>query len=259
MLRVWAHDYIRIGRWAEAIRKLLSDENLGPEHEHLYKMHMNQILQICLQNNLRVSADLIGMQTGVPRTAGEFEILISAVDSELSRQLFCYIPVHLAKYYDSPDIMTERARDSFPKAYAELKEAGTAFAAGLNTAAVFHAMRAAELGTRILARDLGVSFPDKPLEFAELQPILDQIDSKVKGLSQGPKSKARADNQEFYSAAASQFRYFKDGWRVRAAHAREGFTETEAQRVLDHVRDFFDTLSGQLSELLPPPRGGAIL
>jgi hypothetical protein len=73
--------------------------------------------------------------------------------------------------------------------------------------------------------------------------IVDQIDSKIKAISQKPRSIEREADQRFYSEAAAQFRYFKK-W---AADAREGFNETEAKRALDHVRDFFESLSLRLS------------
>ena len=109
-------------------------------------------------------------------------------------------------------------------------------------------MRAAEIGLRVLANDLNVSFSDRPLELAQWQPIIDQMDAKIRGMGQKPAGLAKEADLKFYSEAASQFRYFKDGWRVRAAHARETFTEAAAKRVLDHVCDFFSSLSDRLSE-----------
>ncbi len=38
----------------------------------------------------------------------------------------------------------------------------------------------AEVGMRALARERQVSFPDKPLEWAEWENIIDQIESKAK-------------------------------------------------------------------------------
>ncbi len=249
MLRVWAHHYVQMGEFIQTVRGFFVDGKLNPDKSDLYRFQIGNMLVECRKLNLGTSTDLLQSRLDkLPQTLGEFEMLADAMQSELSRELFCYVPSHLARYYDSAEILTERARGCFPKASAELVEAGTALAAGLSTAAVFHAMRAAEIGTRTLANDLEVAFPDKALEFAELQQILGQIDLKIWALSQLPRTEGRARDQEFYSAAASQFRYFKDGWRVRAAHAREGFTELEAKRAIDHACDFFDTLSERLAE-----------
>ena len=155
----------RLGEFTQVVRRLFVDGQLNsPGSEGLLRFQMGHMRRICGQNNLLVSADLIKNSCDEPRTLGEFNTIAAAIASELSRELFCYIPTYLAKYYEAPGIVTERASGAFPKATAELREAGTAFAAGLNTASVFHAMRAVEIGMRSLASDLKVSFPDKPLE-----------------------------------------------------------------------------------------------
>jgi hypothetical protein len=62
--------------------------------------------------------------------------------------------------------------------------------------------------------------------------------------------------KKFYSEAATQFRYFKDGWRVRVARARATYEEAAALKILDHTKDFFEDLApklfekGSLTELL---------
>jgi hypothetical protein len=53
----------------------------------------------------------------------------------------------------------------------------------------------------------------------------------------------------FYSQAAVQFRYFKDAWRVRVAHARETYDETQSLKVFNHTLEFFETISTRLKEV----------
>jgi hypothetical protein len=81
--------------------------------------------------------------------------------------MFLFVSEHLAKYHDLilPSIITT----AFPFASKELVEAGNCLAASLYTASVFHSMRGAEIGLRVLGIELGVSFPDKPIELAEWQ------------------------------------------------------------------------------------------
>lgn len=45
-----------------------------------------------------------------------------------------------------------------------------------------------------------------------------------------------------------QFRYFKDGWRVRAAHARATYEEPEALTVIEHAASLIGDLSKRLKE-----------
>jgi hypothetical protein len=109
-------------------------------------------------------------------------------------------------------------------------------------------MRAAEIGVRVLGASLGVAFPDKPIDLAEWGQILDQADSKIKAIGQKPKSSERDADQAFYSTAAAEFRYLKDGWRVRVAHARATYVEDQAIKIFDHTRDFFEVLAERLEE-----------
>ena len=109
-------------------------------------------------------------------------------------------------------------------------------------------MRAAEIGVRVLAKELKVSFPDKPLELAEWQNILDQADSKIIDMKALPRGTFKDEQVNFYSQAAVQFRYFKDAWRVRVAHARETYEESPALKVFNHTQEFFETLATRLKE-----------
>jgi hypothetical protein len=109
-------------------------------------------------------------------------------------------------------------------------------------------MRAAEIGVRVLGAALGVSFPDKPLELAEWQNILDQADSKIIAMKNLPRGTHKDEELNFYSQSAVQFRYFKDAWRVRVAHARETYEESAALQVFTHTLEFFDTLAIRLKE-----------
>lgn len=188
-----------------------------------------------------------------PETQAEIDLVMSAVMAELQSQLFLFIPQHAAKYYEQHDMVPNDVKQSFPDSSVELQTAGTCFAVGLYTACVFHSMRAAEVGVRLLAGDLakidGVKIEFKaPIEFQEWGVIQDRIDSAIKNLKQRPRGHDREKDQRFFSEAAAQFRYFNDGWRVRAAHSREPFSEQQALTILDHTREFFVTLAERLSE-----------
>jgi hypothetical protein len=156
------------------------------------------------------------------------------------------VPRHRAKYYEL--ILQSTVTAAFPAASKEIVAAGNSLAVGLYTACVIHSMRAAEIGMRVLGGTLGVSFPDKPLELAEWQNILDQADSTIVKMKEMPRGTQKDDVLTFNSQAAVQFRYFKDAWRVRVAHARETYEEAPALRVFNHTLEFFETLATRLKE-----------
>ncbi|MBV8800420.1 MAG: HEPN domain-containing protein [Alphaproteobacteria bacterium] len=206
------------------------------------------VLEDCKRLALPVSARLLERAlASPPKTLAEYEQITLSLMAELQTKLFVYIEHERCGLYEKEDILSPECGTKFPSCLRELKEAANAFVFGLPTACVFHSMRAAELGARALAHDLGVSFP-YPLELADMHCVLDQIESKILAKKNLPKSADKDGQLKFYSEAAAQFRYFKDAWRVRVAHARESFTDKQALSILDHVRDLLEVLSQRLTE-----------
>ena len=78
------------------------------------------------------------------------------------------------------------------------------------------------------------------------------VDAKVRekaGAMLAPASaKRRADGITFYTAAAKEFRYFKEAWRNRAVHGRARYSENDAAKIMNHVRDFMGHLATRLKE-----------
>jgi hypothetical protein len=251
MLKVHALEFFKLGERSSTTR---SDIFFGKGRINLHDFQKKDV-----QEAIAALADLsekIGLTTSLtllkarennlPETRREWEILVDAVRAELENNLFLFVPQHRAKYYEM--ILQSAVATTFPMASKELVAAGNSLAVGLYTASVFHAMRAAEIGVRALAVPLNVSFPDKPLELAEWQNILDQADSKIVAMKALPRGTHKDDELNFYSQAAVQFRYFKDAWRVRVAHARETYDESPALKVFNHTLEFFDTLAIRLKE-----------
>jgi hypothetical protein len=178
--------------------------------------------------------------------AASFNMLRNAIHAEIDRIKLFYMPSDEARFYET-DLVAGNTKDAFPGAASELRLAGNALSVGLHTACVLHAMRAAEIGMRSLARTLKCEF-DRPLDMIEWHPLLEQCESRIAAMKKLKGSQQKADDLRFYSEAAANFRYFKDGWRVYAAHARTTFTGPEARNILVHTGLFFDKLSERLNE-----------
>jgi hypothetical protein len=204
--------------------------------------------RLCEELSLPVSAKLIGDAIDdSPETLREYKLLMKSIISEIKSKSFFYIPDYRAKYFDWDGIVSDKVKEKFAGPSAELRNAGTSFAVGLSTASVFHSIRAAEIGVRALALNLNVPFTH-PIELTEWAVIQDGIDLKIKEMKQQARTLQRDEDQRFYSEAAAQLRYFKDGWRIRVAHARETFSEQQALTVMEHARAFFETISTRLAE-----------
>ena len=226
----------------------MDDDSEGRIRE--LKEALKQLIKGCEELGLSRSQELVShAYDDPPQSKREFELLLRAVMTDIQKTVFLLIPEHLVKYYEI--IFPSTLTMAFPLASKELVWAGNALAVGSYTASVFHSMRAAEIGVRVLGNELGVEFPDKPLELAEWANILDQADAIIVKMKEKPRGTHKDEVLTFYSQAAVQFRYFKDGWRIRVAHARETYEETAAVRVFNHTHEFFETLSARLEEPKP--------
>jgi hypothetical protein len=263
MLRIYAEKYIQLGARIWEARQLfelrisieVEGERIGDDPAEIDRRRQEalrdvfcKLTELCGNLDLPVSAAILAPKVDdPPKTAGELDIIVHAVVTEIESRLFLFVPQHAAKYYEFDDIVSDKVKDAFPNCSAEIRAAGTCFAAGVHTACVFHSMRAAEIGVRVFGNALQVELKH-PIKLSEWGAIQGEIDKKISDIRNLPRTMERDADQRFYSEAAAQLRYFKDAWRVRVAHAREIFTEQQALTVMDHVREFFETISARLKE-----------
>jgi len=216
------------------------------------RAELQKILTLANRLSLPVTRSLverrIGHRDSLPQTVAEFDVLIEALKDEMNSRIFLSVPAHLSSYYEADEIVSDAVMSSFPKATEEIRAAGNCLAVGEHTACVFHAMRAAEIGVRGLGTAPEIKQP-RPIEQMEWQAILNGMKSRIEAIENQPHSSERRDaDLQFYSEAAAQFRFFKNGWRIRVAHARAIYSEIKAKEAIDHVRSFFEILVPRLSE-----------
>jgi len=262
MLKENAETYVKLGEQiADAWMTWGLDEyfdkknhQLTMKGEEAIRDDLRTLLDIAQRLKLTTSMELLDRRLGYadssPQTRREFEIVVETFKSELSRRIFLVVPPHVAEYYEWDSIVSDLVVEAFPKASEEIRESGTCFATGQNTACVFHAMRAAEIGLRALGAWRPIKIKNgKPLELAEWREILDGLAGVASEPENLPNSTPNKDaDLLFLSEAAAQFRFFKNGWRIRVAHARANYNEPKAKEAIDHVRSFFETLATRLEE-----------
>jgi hypothetical protein len=168
--------------------------------------------------------------------------------AELSTRLCLFVHADRAVHYVSrvspgPEpLFGKSVADTFPSTQADANDAGRCFAFEQNTASVFHSMRVLEKGLHAFAETLGIT-PKIPVVLQDWYNIIDQIETAIRKQQSLPKSIYKNETLQFYSEAATQFRYFKDAWRNHAMHSRVKYEEADALRVLVHVKDFMQTLA----------------
>lgn len=244
---------LKIGEGIEAMREVLTtmEQMRGPLsnfQRHRLLQSMSELRILAGGFDMPVSAEVLDRaDRAQPQTVAEFETILTVIETEVGQRQVFFVAPEKAKFFEKDDLLLERTRDAFPNAASELREAANAYAAGLNTGCVFHCARAAEIGTRALAKRLGCKF-DRPLDEIDLHPMLEQCEKIIKDMKNRPRGATKTKDVTFYSQAAFDFRLFKDAYRVHVAHARVSYTEGQALSILERSVEFFDALSERLKE-----------
>jgi hypothetical protein len=179
---------------------------------------------------------------------GELHTLYQAIEDGIRTEYFFHYRRVRALLFPRIPADWEAALSQFPSTTKEIEEGIDCYGLEHYAACVFHMMRIAEIGMRALAHERQVSFSNRPLEWAEWENVIDQIDKKARdatnGMQRGP---ARDAARAFYTAAVAQLRSFKET-RNRIMHMRGEFDELDAQRAINQVRDFMNGLSAKIDE-----------
>lgn len=138
----------------------------------------------------------------------------------------------------------ERVAASFRSSVYDISEAGKCLALKRPTACAMHLMRALEAPLVALANAFGVG-----AERENWDKIISQIESLMKPENAHKRTKPISrEDMEFFAKAAVQFRMFKDAWRNHVMHAREKYTEEQADIIYRSVSAFMRSLAPHFSE-----------
>jgi hypothetical protein len=170
--------------------------------------------------------------------AGE---LLRRAEDEMDGPLFMVIPTNKARYYSGPTLLWGQVTDRFPELVEDIFEAGKCFAAGRNTATVFHLMRVLEFAVQRFATKLRLP---KDLHQKTWGVILQEIDAKLKNAR--PKTATGKTNHTRLSLIAGHLHHVKNAWRNPTMHPKQTYSEEEAESVFTAVRDLMINLTGIL-------------
>lgn len=185
------------------------------------------------------------------RVSFQMEELFETIRGELNRREVLIVDAGDGRYYDKEALFGRAVFDAFPSARDDIKEAGNCLACGRATAVVFHLMRCAEIGLRVLAWDRRVKFvkrPHVPIEYRQWEEILTELERKERKIEQFPVRAARDAQFAFYHGAMVELRAFKNLYRNRTAHPREIYDMHQARSAMQHVTAFMEILAERLTE-----------
>lgn len=232
---------------------------LEAEYKSVVENNLQWVAKQCRDLSLEASEDRIVRIWGLWRDitpAGlflELKPLRESMEDDLRKlHFYRYSRDRAILYMRIPGDWAETL-GAFPSARPEIEEGVDSYACERNAAAVFHMMRVAEMGLRALARERQVTFPKHPVEYAEWENIIDQMESKAReatnGMARGPQRDAA---RAFYTAAVAQLRAFKET-RNAIMHMRGQFDKFDAERAINQVRDFMNGLSSKIGEKTRKP------
>lgn len=175
---------------------------------------------------------------------------------ELNRQSIYHYPEALAKTLKDHEKDWAAAITSFKSAKPDITSGVDCHCMGQPTAAVFHFMRAAEIGMRALASERRIKLKShgkaKPIEYAEWSEILRElrkaqadIESGPTAWSAGPRKDAALD---FYGSAIAGLTHFKDRYRNPVSHSRRTYEPEDSAKVMRQVRDFMNDIALRVSD-----------
>lgn len=220
---------------ADSGRKAHIDPNSALAEEHVEGLikNLDFITHECRQLLLRGAEERLGrIYTGLrlgnrsyAALSNELNFLGQTIEDDLRYEYFFHYRRDKALLIPRIPEDWAGALRQFPSARKEIEEGIDCYGLEHNAACMFHMMRIAEIGMRALARERKVTFPNHPLEWAEWENVIDQIELKARAATNGmPRGPQRDAARAFYTAAVAQLRAFKET-RNRIMHMRGNFNE----------------------------------
>mgnify|MGYP001485739348 CR=1 FL=1 len=206
-------------------------------------------LKVCrgLVDKLADDVELKDFHDLVPRV----EFIAQAIEIELRQKLFLYVRESFAKYYGQEKLFSDAVYDRFRSARDDIKAAGNCYAVGQDAACAFHLMRVIELGLRVVADDMGISWA-QGIEYKELGPIIDkleaELDKRRKVAATPPLDSKKEAELVYLRTVITETAFYKDVKRNPFLHVRVTYNEGEALGLLLRVREFMQTIAERVQE-----------
>ncbi|MBB6356106.1 hypothetical protein ACFFTN_23115 [Aminobacter aganoensis] len=127
--------------------------------------------------------------------------------------------------------------DKFQDAATDIEEARKCMAFARWTGAVFHLMRAMELGLTLLGGKLGATVQNAHGGSLSWGIILSNLDGRIEQLPKG-------EERNRWSQARALLYHVNQCWRTETMHPKQTYTEEEARAVYDATGSFLRYLSG---------------
>lgn len=178
--------------------------------------------------------------------------LYEEVEFGAKQEFFFHYPRELAKLICNIEVDWGDILRAFPSSRREIETGIDRYALGDYPGCVFHMMRIAELGLRMIAgergvKELGKKKP-KPIQWGTWQEVFDAIESQLKTVRQANPGPKRDVAISYYDTALSDLRTLRGLYRDPTMHFRENYDKGEAYSAIFRVQSLMQVLSSKLRE-----------
>jgi len=172
---------------------------------------------------------------------------------ELDERTLTFIPEDRTTFFEKDNLFGDEVSKQFPSAAADIKAAGNCMASVLDTAAVFHLTRAAEIGLFSLARHLNIKKvkDGTAIKLATWGQIIESIDKHIQDKLLTTKGRRTAKKQtqlHFYQGISRVFSEIKDLWRNPVSHSGKTYDYNKAIVVYGHIKHLMEQLAEKVKE-----------
>jgi hypothetical protein len=152
-----------------------------------------------------------------------------------------HLPKGVAAFYEHPQLFGMEVGRRFPSAKFDIREAGSCFALGRNTACVFHLARAAQVTVRCLCRHLGCA------SYVESLPaMIDQAESFLQDRIEC--EQVDEHRLEYNVVALAALRAFREALENSYPGPAGAYDEPRARQAMETGRSLMQHLALQLCE-----------
>jgi hypothetical protein len=168
------------------------------------------------------------------------------IEIEIGNHHFYHYPLQKAGLLINVESEWGAVFVAFPQAKSEIISGVDCYACGLDTACVFHMMRAVEVGLRQIGPEAKIKIANgKPLTHAQWGDILGAIERRIKQVENTKADTARDAALAYFSGIQGHLRALRDKYRNNVMHAKSSFTEHEARDAMFHTRSFLAGLASR--------------
>jgi hypothetical protein len=236
-------------RFMEIFCGNLAQHQLTPEQQQDSRTKMQDVLgnlkRICILCDLdqAIDPELQRFQEALSREthaqlAQRCDHLRHHIQDELQNEYFLQVSQSDVQFYDKDHLFGSVVTAKFPKAIADIKNAGNCLAAQQPDAAVFHLMRAMEVAVRQLGRRVNVTITPQ----TTWRQITGAMDAKIKAMPQA--TTKQKEKMNAWEAARANLHQVGSVWRNNTMHPATSYSRGQAKDILDAVRVFMSILAG---------------